>query len=238
MRVLLADDHTLVRAGIRSLLESVPGVEVVAESGDGREALELLAKHRPDVALLDIAMPGLSGIEVAKRAAQECPKTKVIMLSMHADATHVRQALRAGAAGYLLKGAAVAELPLALQSVARGETYLTPKISQHVVDGFLRDSDDDAGPLEGLTTRQREILQLIAEGRTDQGDRGHPGRQRQDRRDPPPAPDGPPGDPRRPGLGPLRHPRRSRLPHRVGASGFFRVFGVHAAPCRAVFPPI
>jgi DNA-binding NarL/FixJ family response regulator len=166
MRVLLADDHTLVRAGIRSLLESVPGVEVVAESGDGREALELLGKHRPDVALLDIAMPGLSGIEVAKRAAQECPKTKVIMLSMHADATHVRQALRAGAAGYLLKGAAVAELPLALQSVAKGETYLTPKISQHVVDGFLRETDEDAGPLEGLTTRQREILQLIAEGRT------------------------------------------------------------------------
>jgi DNA-binding NarL/FixJ family response regulator len=166
VRVLLADDHTLVRAGIRSLLESVPTVEVVAESGDGREALELIGKHRPDVALLDIAMPGLSGIEVAKRAAQECPKTKVIMLSMHADATHVRQALRAGAAGYLLKGAAVAELPLALQSVARGETYLTPKISQHVVDGFLRDSDHDAGPLEGLTTRQREILQLIAEGRT------------------------------------------------------------------------
>ena len=166
MRVLLADDHTLVRAGIRSLLESVPGVEVVAESGDGREALEQINKHRPDVALLDIAMPGLSGIEVAKRATQECPKTKVIILSMHADATHVRQALRAGVVGYLLKGAAVAELPLALQSVMKGETYLTPKISQHIVDGFLRESDGEPGPLEGLTTRQREILQLIAEGRT------------------------------------------------------------------------
>jgi DNA-binding NarL/FixJ family response regulator len=166
MRVLLADDHTLVRAGIRSLLESVPGVEVVAESGDGREALEQINKHRPDVALLDIAMPGLSGLEVAKRATQDCPKTKVIILSMHADATHVRQALRAGVAGYLLKGAAVAELPLALQSVMKGETYLTPKISQHVVDGFLRDTDEEPGPLEGLTTRQREILQLIAEGRT------------------------------------------------------------------------
>jgi DNA-binding NarL/FixJ family response regulator len=166
MRVLLADDHTLVRAGIRSLLESVEGVEVVAETGDGRETLELIAKHRPDVALLDISMPGLSGLEVAKRAARESPRTRVIILSMHADRTHVTQALRAGVVGYLLKGAAVAELPLALQSVMRGETYLTPKISRHVVDGFLEESEAEPGPLEGLTDRQREILQLIAEGRS------------------------------------------------------------------------
>ena len=111
IRILLADDHTLVRAGIRSLLESIEGVEVVAESGDGRDALELICKHRPDVALLDIAMPGLSGLEVAKRVAQECPKTRIVILSMHADASHVREALRSGVAGYLLKGAAVAELP-------------------------------------------------------------------------------------------------------------------------------
>jgi len=166
IRTLLADDHTLVRAGIRSLLESIEGVEVVAESGDGREALELICKHRPDVALLDIAMPGLSGLEVAKRAAQECPKTRVVILSMHADASHVREALRSGVAGYLLKGAAVAELPLALKSVMRGESYLTPKISQQVVEGYLRDSEQEPGPLNGLTTRQREILQLIAEGRS------------------------------------------------------------------------
>jgi DNA-binding NarL/FixJ family response regulator len=165
-RILLADDHTLVRAGIRSLLESVHGVEVVAESGDGREALELIGKHRPDVALLDIAMPGLSGLEVAGRIGEVSPRTRVIILSMHADATHVRQALRAGVAGYLLKGAAVAELPLALEAVAAGETYLTPKISQQVVEGFLRESKEEPGPLEGLTTRQREILQLIAEGRS------------------------------------------------------------------------
>jgi DNA-binding NarL/FixJ family response regulator len=166
IRILLADDHTLVRAGIRSLLESIDGVEVVAESGDGREALELICKHRPDVALLDIAMPGLSGLEVAKRVAQECPKTRVVILSMHADASHVREALRSGVAGYLLKGAAVAELPLALKSVMRGESYLTPKISQQVVEGYLRDSEEQPGPLNGLTTRQREILQLIAEGRS------------------------------------------------------------------------
>ncbi len=165
MRILLADDHTLVRAGIRSLLESVEGVEVVAESGDGREALEMIAKHRPDIALLDIAMPGLSGLEVAKRIEQASPKTKIIILSMHADATHVREALRSGVSGYLLKGAAVAELPLALKAVMRGESYLTPKVSQQVVEGFLRDTDAEPGPLNGLTTRQREILQLIAEGK-------------------------------------------------------------------------
>jgi len=162
MRVLLADDHTLVRAGIRSLLEAMPGVEVVAESGDGREALDLIAKHRPDVALLDIGMPGLSGLEVAKRASDESPRTKIVILSMHADPTYVTQALRAGVAGYLLKGAAVSELPLAFQAVMRGETYLTPKVSRSVVEGFLRDTEPV--PVEGLTARQREILQMIAEG--------------------------------------------------------------------------
>lgn len=167
IRVLLADDHTLVRAGIRSLLEAVPGVEVVAESGDGREALELIAKHEPDVALLDIGMPGLNGLEVARRVAKECPRTRVIVLSMYADRIYVRKALGAGVAGYLLKGAAVAELPLALQSVMRGETYLTPRISREVVQGFLQGSESEApDPLEGLTKRQREILQLVAEGRS------------------------------------------------------------------------
>ncbi len=165
-RVLLADDHTLVRAGIRALLESVGGIEIVAESGDGREALELIIRHGPDVALLDIGMPGLSGLEVARRTAQESPRTKVIILSMHADPTYVRQAMRAGVAGYLLKGAAVAELPLAVQSVMRGEKYLTPRISQTIVDGFLREGQREAEPLEGLTDRQREILQLIAEGKS------------------------------------------------------------------------
>ena len=164
--MLLADDHTLVRAGIRALLESVDGIKIVAESGDGREALELIIRHRPDVALLDIGMPGLSGLEVARRTAQESPRTKVIILSMHADPTYVRQAMRAGVAGYLLKGAAVAELPLAVQSVMRGEKYLTPRISQTIVDGFLREGQGEAEPLEGLTDRQREILQLIAEGKS------------------------------------------------------------------------
>ena len=164
--MVLADDHTLVRAGIRALLEAAGNVDVVAESGDGREALDLIGTHRPDVALLDIGMPGLSGLEVARRAAVVCPRTRIILLSMHGDASYVREALRAGVAGYLLKGAAVAELPLALQSVMRGETYLTPKISQTVIRELLRDEGSPPSPLAGLTGRQREILQLIAEGRS------------------------------------------------------------------------
>lgn len=167
LRIVLADDHTLIRAGIRSLLESMAEAEVVAETGDGREALDLIGTHQPDVALLDIGMPGMNGIEVARRAAQQSPRTRIVVLSMYAEASYVRQALRAGVAGYLLKGAAVAELPLALQSVMRGEIYLTPRISQTVVSGFLReDEKDEPGPLEGLTGRQREILQLLAEGRS------------------------------------------------------------------------
>ena len=166
VRIVLADDHTLVRAGIRALLEAAGNAEVVAECGEGREALELIGKHRPDVALLDIGMPGLNGLEVARRAAEESPRTKIVVLSMHADASYVREALRAGVAGYLLKGAAVAELPLAIESVMQGEKYLTPKISHTVIQELLRGETPPTSPLGGLTQRQREILQLIAEGRS------------------------------------------------------------------------
>ena len=166
IRVLLADDHTLVRAGIRTLLETIEDLEVVAECGDGLEALELISRHRPDVALLDIGMPGMNGIEIARQSGRTSPKTKIVILSMHDDKTHVTQAIRAGVAGYLLKGAAVAELPLAIKAVMAGETYLTPKVSRHLVDGFLHDEGSEADPLEGLPRRQREILQLIAEGRS------------------------------------------------------------------------
>lgn len=164
LRLVLADDHTLVRAGIRSLLETIAGVEVVAECGDGREALDLIERHRPEVALLDISMPSMSGLEVVRRIAERWPATRALILSMHAEPRLVRQALEAGAAGYLVKGAAVAELPLALQAVLRGETYLTPKISRGLVEDLLGGSAGSADPLEGLTTRQREILQLLAEG--------------------------------------------------------------------------
>jgi DNA-binding NarL/FixJ family response regulator len=164
--VLLADDHTLVRAGIRSLLETMEEVEVVAETGDGREALALISRLLPDLALLDIGMPGLNGIEVARQSVRDSPRTKVLILSMHDDVTHVRHAMRAGVAGYLLKGAAVAELPMAIKAVMAGETYLTPRVSGHVVRGFLDEAAGGADPVEGLTQRQREILQLIAEGRS------------------------------------------------------------------------
>ncbi len=166
MRVLLADDHHLVRSGIRALLERIPAVEVVAECGDGRQALEAIEKSRPDVALLDITMPGLNGLEVASRVEKVSPRTRILILSMHAGEAYVAQALRAGVAGYLLKDAAAAELRLALEAVSRGETYLSPAISRQVVDGYLRASDAGSDLLAGLTARQREILQLIAEGRS------------------------------------------------------------------------
>lgn len=166
MKVIIADDHTLVREGIRALLERLPTVTVVGEAGDGRQAQALLEKHRPDVALLDITMPGLNGLELAGRAERLSPRTKVIILSMHAGEAYVAQALRAGVAGYLLKDAAAAELEFALQSVSRGETYLSPAISRQVVEGYLKVSEEGADPLAGLTARQREILQLVAEGKS------------------------------------------------------------------------
>jgi len=166
MKVILADDHHLVRSGIRALLESITGVFVVAEAGDGREALDLIQQHRPDVALLDITMPGLNGLEVAARVRESCPRTRVIVLSMHAGETYVAQALRAGVAGYLLKDSAASDLQAALEAVGRGGSFLSPAISQQVVASYLRGEIPSADPLEGLSPRQREVLQLIAEGRS------------------------------------------------------------------------
>ena len=166
LRILLAEDHTLVRAGIRALLESLEGVEVVGEASDGREALQLAASLHPDILLMDITMKGLNGLEAAARLAKERSATRVIILSMHADQVYVRQALQAGAAGYLLKGADVAELELALKAVMRGDTYLSPSISNDLVGNLLAGKTPVSNPLDELTPRQREILQLVAEGRT------------------------------------------------------------------------
>lgn len=163
LRILLADDHALVRAGLRRLLESLPEVEVVAEAGDGHEALRLMGERQPDLALLDVSMPALSGLEVALRAAKEHPKVRVVMLSMYADPEYVRQALRAGAAGYLLKDASPGELELALRAVARGDNWLSPAVSP-VAASALASERAEPGPFELLTSRQREMLQLIAEG--------------------------------------------------------------------------
>ncbi len=166
IRILLVDDHKLFRAGIRSLLQTVSGVEVVAEAADGREALRLIEAHRPDVALMDVMMPGLNGLDAAARVARTCPATRVIMLSMNAGADSVLQALRAGAAGYLVKTADPAELELAIRAVVRGEKFLSSAISQHVVAACLGRSIEERTSLERLTPRQREVLQLIAEGHT------------------------------------------------------------------------
>jgi DNA-binding NarL/FixJ family response regulator len=166
VKVLLADDHALMRKGIRAVLAALPGVEVVAETADGREALELIEKHRPGIAVVDITMPGLNGLEVAARAAKSAPGTKVLILSMHASEAYVAQALRAGVAGYLLKDAADDELPTAIKVVSRGEVYLSPRISTQVVERYVQSASAAPDPLAGLTTRQREILQLVAEGKS------------------------------------------------------------------------
>lgn len=164
IHVLLADDHTLVRAGIRDLLLRLPRVEVVGEAGDGHEALRLAETIRPDVVLLDISMPGMNGLEVAGRLATLDASIRVVILSMHTSEEYVLRALRAGCAGYLLKDSAVPELELAVRAAARGEKYLSPAVSKRVVDDYVRRTGGAMDPLDGLTPRQREILQLVAEG--------------------------------------------------------------------------
>jgi DNA-binding NarL/FixJ family response regulator len=169
MRVVLADDHTLVRAGIRALVAAISGAEIVGEAGDGQEALALILKTRPDIALVDVSMPGMNGLDLAARVAREAPHTRVAVLSMHGSPGHVAQALRAGVRGYVLKDAAAEELPLLLAAVMRGDIYLSSAISRHVVDGFLgREGTPSTGTAAAdvLTPRQREILQLVAEGKS------------------------------------------------------------------------
>jgi DNA-binding NarL/FixJ family response regulator len=166
VRVLLADDHKLFRAGIRALLQTLPDVEIVAEAADGREALRLIAAHNPDVVLMDIMMPDLNGLDAAARIARASPRSHVVMLSMNADEDSVLQALRAGADGYLVKTADPAELELAIRAVSRGDKFLSSAVSQVVVTACLTRIDREETSLERLPPRQREVLQLIAEGHT------------------------------------------------------------------------
>ncbi|HEX7767109.1 MAG TPA: response regulator transcription factor [Nitrospira sp.] len=163
IRVLLADDHALFRAGLRALLQSIDGVQVVAEAGTGPDAIQLVERDRPNLVLMDIAIPGLSGLEAAARITKSWPQVRVIILSMHSNEEYVRQALRAGASGYLLKGAEPSELELALKAVMRGETYLTPSVSKRVVDDYLRQGSASKKGVT-LSPRQCEVLKLIAEG--------------------------------------------------------------------------
>lgn len=164
VRVLLADDHTLVRAGLRKLLESMPNISVVGEAGDGLALLALAEQLQPHLVLMDIAMPGLNGIDATARLVRAWPNIRVLMLSMHQNEEYVRQALRHGAVAYLLKDAAPMELDLAIAAVLRGETYLSPAVSRGVVSDYVQRLRSEDQPGQLLTPRQREVLQLIAEG--------------------------------------------------------------------------
>lgn len=173
IRVLLADDHALVRAGFKALLREIDGIEVIAEAGDGREALRLVREMQPDVVLMDISMPELNGLEVTSQAAKEFNRVRVIILSMYMNEEYVMQALSAGAKGYLLKDAGPEELALAIRRVSRGDIYLCPAVSKTVITDYIdglggksKKQKSEHGVFERLTSRQREILQLIAEGFT------------------------------------------------------------------------
>ena len=162
--IILADDHALVRAGIRSLLESLPDVEVVAEAGDGLEAVEIARRQSADAILLDITLPGLNGLEVARQISKMSGNTRIIMLSMHAGPEYVARALTAGAIGYLIKDSAFEELAAAIDSVFRGRRYLSSAIDPELVESLLAAQHLDQPELAVLTPRQRQILQLIVEG--------------------------------------------------------------------------
>jgi DNA-binding NarL/FixJ family response regulator len=167
IRIVMADDHPLVRAGMRAELERLPGVEVLGEAADGRTALEMIKAKRPDVVFMDISMPGLNGLETTTRITKDFPRVKVIILSRHENEEYYWQALRAGACGYVLKKAAITELGAALRRVMTGEIYLSRDISARLLKKFpLHQIAHSKSPLEQLTARQREILQLIAEGQT------------------------------------------------------------------------
>jgi DNA-binding NarL/FixJ family response regulator len=161
--ILLADDHSVVRQGFRRILESQPDMQIVGEAANGRQAIEQATKLLPDVVVMDVAMPELNGIEATRRLMESSPRTRVLALSMHKDAVYVREILRAGARGYLLKDAIDADLLAAVRSVAKGEAYLSPAIADAVLTDYRQHVTD---PIDLLTSREREVLQLIAEGKT------------------------------------------------------------------------
>lgn len=167
-RIVLADDHDMVRAGLRTLLEKHRGIEVVGEAADGPELVELARTLLPDVVITDITMPGMNGVEATRRVLEVAPQAKVIALSMHSERPFVTAILRAGASAYLLKNSAASELLLAIEAVRRGETYLSPKIAGTVVEGHVLKSAAGraASVFAALTPRERQVLQLLAEGQT------------------------------------------------------------------------
>ncbi|HZT43069.1 MAG TPA: response regulator transcription factor [Chthonomonadaceae bacterium] len=168
IRVMLVDDHVLVRSGIRALLENMEGIEVVAEASDGREALDQVARDAPSLILMDIVMSGLNGLEVTARLTRLYPYIRVLVLSMYTNEEYVWRALQSGAAGYVAKGADITELEMAIRIVAAGGTYLSAAVPHHILRDYIRNANQDLGTLNRLTPRQREILQLVAEGHTTQ----------------------------------------------------------------------
>ena len=165
IKVLLADDHAVVRDGLRALLEAEPGMEVVADVSNGREAVRATRKLQPDVVVMDIAMPELNGIEAAHQIHEDSPSTQILMLSMHSTTEHIFRALQAGARGYLLKDSAGAEVVEAVRAVHAGRRYLSHKIAATVIDDYISERHRTS-PLDSLSRRERQILQLIAEGKT------------------------------------------------------------------------
>jgi DNA-binding NarL/FixJ family response regulator len=168
IRILLADDHTVVRKGLRLLLESQPDFEVVADAADGRDAVSLAAQHTPDVVVMDVAMPNLNGIEAARQITARLPRTAVVFLSMHSDEGYVLKALKSGARGYLLKDSAEQDLVNAVIAVNEGKAFFSPAISKMLVEDYMRQMQDrdTEDSYDLLTTREREVLQLLAEGRS------------------------------------------------------------------------
>ena len=164
MRIVLVDDHTLVRAGLRALLDEMPDVAVVAEAGDGATGLAMVLEHGPDLLITDLTMDGMNGFELTEKVTRGCPDTKVIVLSMYSSKEHVLRAMSAGASAYLLKDAAESELGLALAAVARGESYLSAGASRRMTELAEGSNLAETDPLARLTTRQREVLKLVAEG--------------------------------------------------------------------------
>jgi len=163
IRILLADDHAVVRQGFKMILGEHPDMEIVGEAGNGREAVELAERLKPDLVVMDVAMPELNGIEATRRLAASTPHARVLALSMHKDSVYVREILRAGARGYLLKDSGAGDLVSAVRAVASGEGYISPAVSNAVLDDYRRHVTN---PIDLLTSREREVLQMLAEGQT------------------------------------------------------------------------